>query len=191
MAVSEPVDVPTRILDAAQRCFYRWGITATGVDTLAEEAGVSKRTLYNHFGSKDGLVTAYLRRREETWRRTLAELLDAAGDDPVARVLAYARGYARPVDDTTFRGCAFINAAAELADDEHPALGVVRSSIDTVQRGVRQILADAGVADPDSLASQVLVVLEGAVAIGGIRRSDAIFDDAERLIETLIRPHLP
>ena len=185
------VDVVTRILEAAQRCFYRSGITATGVDTLAVEAGVSKRTLYNHFGSKDGLVTAYLQRRESRWRQTLARMLDAAGDDPVARLLAYVRGYACPIDDTEFRGCAFINAAAELADDEHPALGVVRSSIDNVQRGMRQVLADAGVADPDPLARQLLVVLEGAVAVGGIRRSDAIFADTERLVEALVRPHLP
>ncbi|HSJ43784.1 MAG TPA: TetR/AcrR family transcriptional regulator [Euzebyales bacterium] len=184
-------DVHTRMLDAAQRRFYTEGITATGVDALAEEAGVSKRTLYNHFGSKDGLVTAYLHRREERWRRRVADLLDRAGDDPIARLCAYVRGYGERPDGTTFRGCAFINAAAELADDGHPALGVVRGSIDNVERGLRQILVDAGVADADALAAQILLVLEGAIAVGGIRRSEDAFDEAERLIARLVTPHLP
>jgi AcrR family transcriptional regulator len=184
-------DVHTRMLEAAQRRFYTDSITATGVDVLAREAGVSKRTLYNHFGSKDGLVTAYLHRREERWRRRVADLLDRAGDDPVARLSAYVRGYGERPDGTDFRGCAFVNAAAELADDGHPALGVVRGSIDNVERGVRQILVDAGVADAEELAAQILLVLEGAIAVGGIRRSEDAFDEAERLIARLVTPHLP
>lgn len=184
-------DVHHRILEAARRCFYRDGITATGVDTLAEEAGVSKRTLYNHFGSKDGLVTAYLERREDRWRRRLATGLEQAGDDPLERLLAYVRGYARSIEGEDFRGCAFINAAAELADASHPALGVVRGSIENVERGVRQILDGAGVADPDRLAAQVLVILEGAISVAGIRRSYDAFADAEAAIRDLVRPHLP
>ena len=183
-------DVHTRMLDAAQRRFYADGITATGVDALAEEAGVSKRTLYNHFGSKDGLVTAYLHRREERWRRRVADLLDRTGDDPLRRLSAY-RGYGERPDGTMFRGCAFINAAAELVDDGHPALGVVRASIDNVERGVRQILLDAGVADADERAAQILLILEGAIAVGGIRRSEDAFDEAERLIARLVMPQLP
>lgn len=183
-------DLRARMLDAAQRCFYRDGINATGVDALALEAGVSKRTLYNHFGSKDGLVTAYLQRREERWQRRLAAGLHSSGDDALQRLLAYARGYGQPVPGERIRGCAFINAAAEFADDDHPALGVVRGSIENVERGVRQILRDAGVADPARLANQILLILEGASAVAGIRRTDAAYADAERMIEDLVRPHL-
>lgn len=183
-------DVHTRMLDAAQRCFYRDGITATGVDALAAEADVSKRTLYNHFGSKDGLVTAYLQRRDDRWRRRLAEVLDRAGGDPVERLIAYVRGYAQPPPGEEFRGCTFINAAAELVDDDHPGLGVVRGSIDNVERGVRQILADAGVADPGRLATQILLILEGTIAVAGIRRRDDAFAAAEELIRDLVTPRL-
>lgn len=191
-------DVATRLLDAAARLFYADGITATGVDALADEAGVSKRTLYNHFGSKDGLVTAYLQRREQRWRRRLAELLDDVGDDPVARLGAYVRGYAdaggeysERYDGQAFRGCAFINAAAEVVDDGHPGLGVVRGSIDNVERGIAQILVDAGVEDVEPLAAQLLLVLEGAITVAGIRRTGDAFDDAEALIAALVTPHLP
>ena len=170
MPGTEP-DIRTRLIAAAETCFYREGITATGVDALAAEAGVSKRTLYNQFGSKDALVAAYLETREEGWQARLARLLDAAGDDPLERVLAYARAYAEGLNDD-FRGCALINAAAELAHEDDEGLAVVQRSIDTVSRGVRDILLGAGVPTDDAgrLAQRVLIVLEGSVAVAGIRR---------------------
>jgi AcrR family transcriptional regulator len=189
-AVRRGDDVHARILEAARRCFYRDGITATGVDALADEAGVSKRTLYNHFGSKGGVVTAYLELREDRWRRWLAEELEQAGDDPLERLLAYVGGYGRTIEGEDFRGCGFINAAAELADAAHPALAVVRASIENVERGVRQILDDAGIPDADRLAAQILVILEGAIAVAGIRRSHDAFADAGAAVTDLVRPHL-
>ena len=188
---SDPDDTRNRIIDAARRCFYRYGITATGVDTLAEEAGVSKRTLYNHFGSKDGLITAYLQRRENRWRRRLVTRLEKTGDDPVERVLAYVDGYADPPDDQEFRGCAMVNAAAELVDDTHPALGVIRGSIDNIQRGIETILEEAGASQPDVVAAQVVLVLEGALNVAGIRRSEDAFACAESLIVDLVSRRLP
>lgn len=194
MIVHPPVDhggdVHSRILKAARRCFYRDGITATGVDTLAAEAGVSKRTLYKHFRSKDGLVTAYLQRREEQWRGRLSEGLEEAGDEPIERLLAYVRGYGQATEEDDFRGCGFINAAAELADVDHPALSVVRGSIDHVEQGLRHILEDAGVTDRDRLAAQILLILEGAVTVAGIRRSHDAFTVAEAAVIDLVRPHL-
>ncbi|MBW3603915.1 MAG: TetR/AcrR family transcriptional regulator [Actinobacteria bacterium] len=192
MATQDTVDeTRNRIIDAARRCFYRHGITATGVDTLAEEAGVSKRTLYNHFGSKDGLITAYLQRRETRWRRRLAARLEDVSDDPIERVLAYVDGYADPPDDQEFRGCAMINAAAELVDDQHPALGVIRGSLDNIERGIETILDEAGVTDAATVAAQVLLVLEGALNVAGIRRSEEPFACAESLIVELVGRHLP
>lgn len=183
----DPVDdTRNRIIDAARRCFYRQGITATGVDMLAEEAGVSKRTLYNHFGSKDGLITAYLQRRETRWRRRLATRLEHASDDPIERVLAYVHGYADPPDDQEFRGCAMVNAAAELVDERHPALGVIRGSLDNIERGIETILDDAGVADAAVVAAQVLLLLEGALNVAGIRRSEDPFACAEALITEVV-----
>src|SRR5919106_5621483 len=81
-----------QILDAACLCFYERGITATGVDTIAAAADVSKRTLYNHFRSKDDLVLAYIELRDRQWRRTLeARLEDVTA--PVDRILAYFDSY--------------------------------------------------------------------------------------------------
>jgi AcrR family transcriptional regulator len=198
MTLIETEDLPVRdrILAAAERCFYRSGITATGVDVLAESAGVSKRTLYNQFGSKEGLVTAYLAAREQRWQRRLADLLDAAGEDPLERVLAYVHGYARiPETDVGggFRGCALVNAAAELAEADDPALDIVRSSLSTVRRGIEQILLEAGIerSAAQRLAGHVLIVLEGAVAVGGIYRDEQRALDALDLVRDLVAPALP
>ncbi len=184
-------DVSTRILDAAARCFYRDGIWATGVDALAAEANVSKRTLYNHFGSKDGVIAGYLRQREEHWQAKLTALWEEIGDDPVEQVVAHVRAYARPVEPELFRGSAFINAAAELADEHSEALGVIQHSLDRMESGMATILRDAGYADAESLARRVNYLLEGAVVVGGARRDASALDDAELMIRDLLAQHAP
>lgn len=184
-------DVTTRILDAAALCFYRDGIWATGVDALAAEAGVSKRTLYNHFGSKDAVIAAYLRQREEYWQAALDALWDEMGDDPIERIVANVRAYARPVEPELFRGSAFINAAAELADEDSEALGVIQHSLDRMEAGIASILEDGGYAKPDDLARLMLYLLEGAIVVGGARRSAAALNDAEQMIRDLLERAAP
>jgi AcrR family transcriptional regulator len=184
-------DIRSRILDAASRCFYRDGIWATGVDALAAEAGVSKRTLYNYFGSKDGVIAAYLRLSEDHWQAALRSLYEEMGDDPVERVVAHARAYGRLAEPEPFRGSAFMNAAAELADEDSEALGVVQHSLDGMQAGLASILEAAGYGRPDSLARAVLYLLEGAAVVGGARRSLAALDDAEQMIRDLLERNAP
>jgi AcrR family transcriptional regulator len=184
-------DIPSRILDAAARCFYRDGIWATGVDALAAEAGVSKRTLYNYFGSKDSVIAGYLRQREGFWQAALEAHWAEMGDDPIDRIVAYVRAYARPVEPELFRGSAFINAAAELADEDSEALGVIQHSLDRMELGIASILKDAGFTEPDDLARLVTYLLEGAVVVGGARRSAAALEDAEQMIRDLLGVRAP
>lgn len=182
---SDPT-TPERIVAAAARCFYRDGIYATGVDALAAEAGISKRTLYNHFASKDAVIAAYLRQREEQWQEKLHAIWDEVGDDPALQVVAYVRGYAHPVEDEVFRGSAFINAAAELSDSEHQALSVIQDSMQHMEDGLTRILAGAGVDDAPAVATRILYLVEGAVAVGGVRRDEGCLRDAEWFIELLL-----
>lgn len=177
-------DVRTRILDAAERCFYGRGITATGVDTLADEAGVSKRTLYNHFVSKEGVVTAYLQRREDRWRKRLADRLASAGT-PTDRLTSFIQAYCESPRPDGYRGCPMINAAAEL-DDAHPAMEVIRDSLANVEERLTEILTEVGVDDAAARAAQALVVLEGAMSVSGIRRTASAADTAEGLVMALV-----
>ncbi|QWC85417.1 TetR/AcrR family transcriptional regulator [Nocardioidaceae bacterium] len=181
-------EIHSALVEAAETCFYRDGITATGVDAIAEEAGVSKRTLYNHFGSKDGLVAAYLERREQRWTGLLDGLLADAGGDAVEQVVAYAHAYARQTDEDLFRGCALINAAAELAEADDPALALIRASVDRVGEEITAVLVGGGLPLPEAarLAEHVVLVLEGAVAVGGIHRDVAPLFAATDVVRELV-----
>jgi AcrR family transcriptional regulator len=156
-----------QILDAAQRCFYERGITATGVDTVAAAAGVSKRTLYNHFASKDDLVLAYLELRENRWRKLLDERLDGV-TDPVDRILAYVDAYFGVPSDEDFRGCALINAAAETPDSGSQVLERLRASKDRVRREIDALVREARIPDPETVAAALVLLLEGGIALFGV-----------------------
>jgi len=116
-----------RILDTASKLFYQKGIRATGVDRIAADSGMTKMTLYACFGSKEELVRAYLARRDVRWREWFKGAVERHPHrDPSRRPLAIFDALAERLADPGFRGCAFINAMAELDDP-----GVV----DALQRG--------------------------------------------------------
>ncbi|MFJ5111038.1 TetR/AcrR family transcriptional regulator [Streptomyces sp. NPDC088551] len=121
-----------RALEAASRLFYERGIHAVGVDLIAAEAGVTKKTLYDRFGSKDQLVVEYLAARDERWRAFLAERLEAVSPGPddvrppgVERVLAVFDASRAWMEANSPRGCSMVNAHAEIDDRGHPAYSVI------------------------------------------------------------------
>ncbi len=170
-----------RILQTASRLFYEEGIRAVGVDTISEQADVSKVTLYKNFGSKDELVAAYLRRRDERWRAVLARDTDRRAD-PTGRLLAVFDAYgAYLFDEEGYRGCAFINAAAEITDDDHPGRPVIREHKEGIRRHLSILAARAGFKDPESLAERLLILLEGAWVTAVVRRSADPLDSAREV----------
>lgn len=117
--------VGERILDAAEWLFYRHGITAVGVDRIVEAAETTKRTLYQRFGSKDGLVAAYLLRRAHTWQTRLMHSLEEETPRTAVGALEVVFRTAEEWAAQNPRGCAFVNAWAELSEDEQ-AVEVIR-----------------------------------------------------------------
>ncbi len=159
-----------RLLEAASDLFYREGIRAVGVDTISERAGVSKRTLYNRFGSKDELVAEYLRRRDERWRAYLQELTDDVVDSR-EKLLAVFGAYGEWLAGGDFRGCPFANAAAEIPDPDHPARVVARRHKVGIREHLAALANEAGFDEPETLAERLLLLLEGATATAAMRRS--------------------
>lgn len=154
-----------RLLDAAEELFYERGIAATGVDAVLRRASVAPATLYAHFAGKDHLVAAYLHRRHERWRATWDEILQRCGDDPVERALS--------VFDTldefhraagTTRGCAFLAAAVEVTDPDHPAHQWLEADTQLLDDRLYALAADTGADDPDALAAELLLLYDGALA---------------------------
>ncbi|MEV8228284.1 TetR/AcrR family transcriptional regulator [Streptomyces sp. NPDC079167] len=151
-----------RIVEAAEELFYNRGITAVGVDLIAEHSGVTKRTLYNRFGSKDHLVAAYLAERDRRWRSLVRAAVDAC-DRPVEAVTAPFAAL-RTWSGTNSRGCAFINALAELPDPSHPAHRIAADQKLWLLDLFGELATAAGCPDPAGLATQLLVIHEGALA---------------------------
>lgn len=162
MAATRLTPGARRILDVASVLFYEHGIHAVGVDTIAAESGVTKRTLYDRFGSKDELVADYLRARDERWRARVLAAVEAE-TDPVRRALAPFAALEDWVAEGAGRGCAFVNAFAELDRPDHPG----RHVVDDSKRWLRALFAaeleGAGAADAPGLALQLLVLHEGAL----------------------------
>lgn len=159
-----------RILDVAAELFYARGIHAVGVEAVAEAAGVTKKTLYDRFGSKDALVAAYLAERDERWRAWLLAYRDRT-DDPVDRLLGTfdaLRDWLRRLGP---RGCGFVNAAAELVEADHPGRRVARRQKSWMRRYLADLAADAGHTSPE-LANQLFILHEGAAvaySVAGVR----------------------
>jgi AcrR family transcriptional regulator len=151
-----------RIVAAAEELFYHRGITAVGVDLIAEHSGVTKRTLYNQFGSKDHLVAAYLTERDHRWRSLVGAAVDAT-DTPAEAVTAPFEAL-RTWSETNTRGCAFINALAELPDPAHPAHRIAANQKLWLLNLFKELAATAGCSHPATLATQLLVLHEGALA---------------------------
>jgi AcrR family transcriptional regulator len=150
-----------RILDAAGDLFYSRGITAVGVDLIAEHSGVTKRTLYNQFGSKDRLVVAYLEEREQRWQLLVRETIAAAASAREA-VLAPLEAQ-RTWNQHNPRGCAFINALAELPDPAHPAHLIASQQKLWLLELFTELATQAGCRTPTVLAAELFVLHEGSL----------------------------
>lgn len=158
-----------QILEALQRCFYENGITATGVDSVAAAAGVSKRTLYNHFPTKDDLVLHYVEWREDRWRERLDARLSEVSS-AADRILVYFDVYFESPTGGDFRGCGFIIAAAEIVDEDSPALAAIAASKERVRADIEDLLVETSHPRPAETATAVAALLEGACTIAGIKR---------------------
>lgn len=183
-----------RILDTASELFSTRGIHAVGVDTIAEDSGLTKRTLYDRFTSKDALVTAYLQVRHESWWARLEARLAAIDADSHGarvtareRVLAVIDSYTLDSGSSAQRGCAFVNAAAELPDD-HPGRAVIRAHKARVVDLLTGMLDDGGWRDAADLAEHVFLILEGAIVHRGIDGDDHRLRTARNLVDQLLSP---
>jgi AcrR family transcriptional regulator len=149
-----------RLLDAAGDLFYRQGINAVGINAIIARAGIAKATLYQHFASKDDLVLAFLERHHQRWVAWFTQAVEERSDDPRERLLAVFDVLAVWFQDD-FRGCAFINTAVETPDPSSP----IRRAILGYKQGLRAYLASlaesAGFAQPDAVAGQLHLLVEG------------------------------
>lgn len=150
-----------RILETAERLFYRDGYHAVGVDTIVAESGVAKMTLYRHFPSKDDLIAAYLERTNEQLLAWMEGLI-APHDDPRKALKAVFGGVAKLASSPECLGCAFVGAAGEFPEPDHPGHRAAAEHKRAVVGRLSQLAKQAGARDPNALAEELLLIMDGA-----------------------------
>ncbi|HEY0216215.1 MAG TPA: TetR/AcrR family transcriptional regulator [Cellulomonas sp.] len=167
--------VAAKILVAASRLFYVDGIRAVSADRVIAEADVSKVTFYRHYPTKDLLVAAYLTAVSQGEREALDAARAAHPDDPAAVLRSYAGALGHESCAPGFRGCPFINAAAEYADPEHPVRAVVAAHRTWLTGTAASLLAAlGGVDDPDATAAELVMLRDGAMVAGYVGDPDVV-----------------
>lgn len=175
--------VGERILTAASRLFYEHGINATGVDRIVEEAGTTKRTLYQRFGSKDALVAAYLQRRAHQWQTELLTALAGLSDDPSPEaVLEVVYEQAQRWASHGRRGCAFVNAWAEIGATDHHAVAVIRTEKTWMMNLFTQLAGDR------RRGAVAYLLYEGAQVAATIQQDSTAFTTASLASAALLTP---
>jgi AcrR family transcriptional regulator len=179
--MASPKPKPTmkeRILETADRLFYLRGIRAIGVDTIAAEIGISKRTLYNHFPSKDALIRAYLERRFVQPRDS--------DKSPVEQILGTFDSLERRFASKDFRGCPFVNAVAEVGPENRSVRKIAVAFKESRRLWFRDLLVQTGVADPDGLATQLVLLVDGSIAQDLVRDDPAMARAAKEAAKMLL-----
>lgn len=167
-----------QILAAADKLFYTQGIRAVGVDAIAAAAGVSKRTLYNHYPTKDALIAAYLTGR---FRHV------TPSDQPaLEQILGVFERLERVFASTGFRGCPFVNAVAEMGDPKHPASAIAAQFKEERRQWFKALLERLKVKEAESLATQLAILTDGAIAQALVRGDPAYARSARAAAKTLL-----
>jgi AcrR family transcriptional regulator len=152
-----------RILETADRLFYREGVRSVGIDRIIAEADVAKMTLYSHFPSKDDLIVAVLNYRDERVAEFFRTALERHSKRTKDGLRAFFAAFKELLESPGFRGCAFQNAAVELADPAHPGTQVVRDHKRRFAALLRGLIEQSCGAAAAKLAPAVALLVEGAI----------------------------
>jgi len=184
------LNLQEKILQAASELFYSQGIRATGVDAIVKAANTTKMSLYKYFPSKDHLVLAFLRKRDENFRVWFVEQVDAKADTPKAKLLAVFDVIGEWMAVPEFRGCAFINAAAEFPIEGNPMHQVSAEFYDHFRNYIADLAAQSGSKSPKILAQQLSLLVEGAIVSEQMKRHSGSAEQAKQAAIILIESSL-
>ena len=179
-----------RILETAIRLFYARGLRAVGVDTIIAESGVAKATFYKHFPAKDDLIAAYLDRVDEAWTGQLHAAAESVGPAPADQLVGLFDALESACRRDGYRGCGFINAAAETT----PGTAAHDRTVAHKQKvlaWMRDLAQDAGASHPDRLARALSLVVDGALASGALDADPEAVEVARDTARSLVRQALP
>jgi AcrR family transcriptional regulator len=177
-----------RLLSAATQLFCKNGINATGIDAIINEACTAKTTLYKLFGSKTNLVHAVLETEGKRWREWFIGAIESGGGDAqvkLARIFPALKSWFR---EERFYGCPFINAVAEHDKDQKQFRTIAMRHKKVVLSHIENLASEMGAADPEVLAHQLALLIDGAIVAAMVSRNPGVADTAGLAAKSLFGP---
>ena len=167
-----------RLLSAATRLFCKNGINATGIDAIIDEAGTAKTTLYKLFGSKTNLVHAVLESEGKQWREWFIGAIEAGGGDAEKKLSRIFPALKSWFSEERFYGCPFINAVAEHDKDQKQFRNIAMKHKKVVLAHIEKLATEMGAAEPEVLAHQLALLIDGAIVAAMVSRNPGVADMA-------------
>src|SRR6202049_2127859 len=177
-----------RLLSAATRLFCKNGINATGIDAIISEAGTAKTTLYKLFGSKTNLVHVVLETEGRQWREWFIAAIEAGGGDPQTKLARIFPALKSWFGEERFYGCPFINAVAEHDKDQKQFRNIAMRHKKVVLAHIEKLAGEMGAAEPEVLAHQLALLIDGAIVAAMVSGNPAVADTAGLAAGSLFPP---
>jgi AcrR family transcriptional regulator len=180
-----------RLLSAATHLFCKNGINATGIDAIIDEAGTAKTTLYKLFGSKTNLVHAVLESEGRQWREWFIGAIEAGGGDAQTKLARIFPALKSWFGEERFYGCPFINAVAEHDKDQKQFRNIALKHKKVVLAHIEKLAGEMGAAEPQVLAHQLALLIDGAIVAAMVSRNPDVADTAGLAAGALLAPSRP
>lgn len=174
------------LVQKALTSFYSGGFHAIGMDRLAKETGVSKTAIYKHFRTKEELILATLRLRDEQFRNWLRRRIEALATDPRDQLLAIFDALEEWFDEPGFKSCMFIKASSEYQDNSHPIHATAAEHKRLISIYFADIAQKTNAKDPEGLARQLLVIKEGAIVLAHLHEHKVVAADARAIAGNIV-----
>jgi AcrR family transcriptional regulator len=177
-----------RLLSAATRLFCKNGINATGIDAIINEAGTAKTTLYKLFGSKTNLVHVVLETEGKQWREWFIAALESGGGNAQTKLTRIFPALKIWFGEERFYGCPFINAVGEHDKDQKQFRTIALRHKKVVLAHIEKLAGEMGASDPESLAHQLALLIDGAIVAAMVSRNPGVADTAALVADSLFAP---
>jgi len=175
------------LVQKALKVFYREGFHATGMDKLVAETKISKTSMYKHFRTKEDLILATLRLRDEQFRNNFVRRVEELATDPKGQLLAAFDALGEWFEDETFKSCMFIKASSEYQDPKHPIHAAAAEHKRLLAVYFEELATNAGLKNPEEVARQLLILAEGAIVIAHLHGIEHASADAKSTAAVLIK----
>lgn len=182
---NSPNKTRDKLLEVTERLIYAGGICATGMDLIVKTSGVARKSIYRYFSTKDDLIVEALKRRDERWMRWFIDETNRAGS-PAERLLFMFSVLEGWFSTPEFRGCAFINAAGEIGNPDDPIRQVSKVHKDKLLNFVRGLAEEYGTDNPEVLAQQLLILIDGAITVALVTGNKESAGTAQNIARKLL-----